>query len=135
MKLDMHTTYPETYVKKSPHRTASYNGLLPDADHVTDQDYTASGRTLGYMYKRNFTFGMASPRGPKDGGEWSAGVDPAIAWLPKKLEEYLPGTDGGDMSSIACAVNFFGQDEIFKADANGLCFRGSFLATGRGTSA
>ncbi|KAI4182255.1 MAG: hypothetical protein LQ346_006630 [Caloplaca aetnensis] len=74
---------------------------------------------------------MASPQSPRDGEEWSAGVDPALGWVPKKLEEYLPGTDGGDLTAIACAVKFFPQNDIFKADFSGLCYRGSNPLTGR----
>lgn len=133
MKSDVHKTPTKKYVK-SPHRTALHSRLRPDTDLVTDQDYAASGRTLGYLYKRNFTFGMASPQSPRDGEEWSAGVDPALGWVPKKLEEYLPGTDGGDLTAIACAVKFFPQNDIFKADFSGLCYRGSNPLTGRGTS-
>ncbi len=84
------------------------------------------------MFKRNFTFGLASPKDHNDGAAWVSGGGSAKAWT--QLDgNFPPGTDGSDISSIACAVNTFGQDDIFGYQYNGLCFNGNSLKSGRGT--
>lgn len=79
------------------------------------------------MFRRNFTFGLASPTAGNDGAAWVPGTGPAESWT--HTDGTFPiGTDGGDVNSIACAVNIFGQTDIFKAPYNGLCYNGAALA-------
>ncbi|KAL9599867.1 MAG: hypothetical protein Q9219_003561 [cf. Caloplaca sp. 3 TL-2023] len=113
-------------------RPSLYPNQIPQAFGIGDAAYAADGGQLGFVYKRNFTFGLASPQFPSDGGAWAAGVDPALSWVKAGTDEFVPGTDGGDLRAIACAVNLFGQNDIFKADFNGLCWRGTYLPSGRG---
>ncbi|KAI4193916.1 MAG: hypothetical protein LQ350_008076 [Teloschistes chrysophthalmus] len=89
-----------------------------------NQAYLSANRALGYMYKRNFTFGLATPTSRQDGGQWSAGNNKATGWLRKSTGEFDVGTDGGDVREIACAVNTFGQNDIFRYGFNGLCYNG-----------
>jgi hypothetical protein len=66
-----------------------------------------------WMYKRNFTFGLAAPQNPTDGAVWVPGTGAAQSWLMQ--DGLFPvGTDGHDVSEIACLVNTFGQDELFR---------------------
>ncbi len=85
------------------------------------------------MYRRNFTFGLASPMSDSDGAAWAPGTGPAESWT--LMDEQFPvGTDGQDVNSIACAVNTFGQNDIYGYVYNGLCFRGGYTASSFGKS-
>lgn len=84
------------------------------------------------MFKRNITFGLASPQSHNDGAAWVSGGGPATSWTLKD-KQFPPGTDGSDLTAIACAVNIFGQTNIFSYQFNGLCFNGNSLKSGRGT--
>ena len=79
------------------------------------------------MFKRNFTFGLASPTASNDGAAWVPGTGPAESWTHQD-GTFPIGTDGGDVRAIACAVNTFGQHDIFHAPVNGLCYNGEELA-------
>ncbi|KAL8782914.1 MAG: hypothetical protein Q9213_005026, partial [Squamulea squamosa] len=113
-------------------RLVVYPDQIPLGNGISPSDYTASGGTLGYMFRRNFTFGMALPSDHNDGGAWTPGTGPAQSWTLAKSGEFPPGTDGGDVSAIACAVNTFGQGDVYQADYNGLCFNGGSINSGRG---
>lgn len=84
------------------------------------------------MFKRNITFGLASPQNHNDGAAWVSTGGPATSWTLKD-QNFPPGTDGSDLTAIACAVNIFGQHKIFGYQFNGLCFNGNSLKSGRGT--
>lgn len=84
------------------------------------------------MYRRNFTFGLAELQNPFDGNAWTPGNNPARSWTLAGTGQFPPGTDGHDLSSIACAVNIFGQDNIFRQNFNALCFNGGSINNGRG---
>lgn len=86
------------------------------------------------MCERNFTFGLASPADHNDGAAWALTGDPATKWTLAG-GEFPVGTDGGDLTAIACAVNTFGQDDIFHAPYNALCYNGGNIRLGRGTFA
>jgi hypothetical protein len=74
------------------------------------------------MYKRNFTFGLASPSDARDGAAWIPSGGPVDSWLMQD-GTFPVGTDGHDVTAIGCLVNTFGQDEIFEyGNYNGLCF-------------
>ena len=85
------------------------------------------------MFKRNFTFGLASPNTFNDGAAWvpSSSDASSQSWELVRGEPVPVGSDGGDVSAIACAVNTFGQDDVFHASFNGLCFNGRNIP-GRG---
>ena len=89
-------------------------------------------KEIGMMFKRNITFGLASPQSHNDGNAWVSGGGPATSWTLKD-EQFPPGTDGSDLTAIACAVNIFGQNKIYGYQFNGLCFNGNSLKSGRGT--
>ncbi|KAL8706621.1 MAG: hypothetical protein Q9201_000368 [Fulgogasparrea decipioides] len=115
-------------------RLAAYPNQIPLGAGISSSDYEASGKTLGYMYRRNFTFGMATPSTYNDGGAWTPGTGPAQSWTLTGTGQFPPGTDGGDVTAIACAVNTFGQGDVYQADYNGLCFNGGQIKSGRGFS-
>ena len=85
------------------------------------------------MFKRNFTFGMASPSTFNDGAAWVPSPSDASpqSWELVRGEPVPVGADGGDVSAIACAVNIFGQHDVFQAPYNGLCFNSGNIR-GRG---
>ncbi|KAL8729755.1 MAG: hypothetical protein Q9181_004891 [Wetmoreana brouardii] len=114
---------------QTPQRTAAYPNQIPRAAGISASDYAASGNTLGYMYKRNFTHGLATPAGSQDGAAWTPGTGPAQSWTQYTSGEFPVGTFGGDVSVIACVVNTFGQDDIFQADYNGYCYNGVTYST------
>ena len=96
------------------------------------QDYNTHGGAFGYMFRRNFTFGMALPATYNDGAAWTPAGGPAQSWTLASSQQFPPGTDGGDVTAIACAVNTFGQRSVYQADYNGLCFNGGSISSGRG---
>ena len=75
---------------------------------------------------------MALPSTDKDGAAWTPAGGPAQSWTLASSQQFPPGTDGGDVSAIACAVNTFNQPDVYQADYNGLCFNGGSVRSGRG---
>lgn len=71
---------------------------------------------MGWYQKRNFTLGLASPSSATDGA----------AWGTQSLASYsYGGTSGTDVTQVACAVNIFGQTDIYQTGSyNGLCITG-----------
>lgn len=98
-------------------RLATYPNYVYQAGGVPDADYAASGRMTGYMFKRNFTYGLAFPANANDGN----------AWGTQSFQRYTSATAQGPFSStdattILCAMNIFGQSQIYKYGSyNGLC--------------
>lgn len=82
------------------------------------------------MFRRNFTFGLASPASATDGAAWVPSTGPAESWTFKNGRSPSVAS-GGDVQAIACVVNTFGQDEIYRPLYNGYCFKG-YLGSGRG---
>ncbi|KAL8852652.1 MAG: hypothetical protein Q9221_002412 [Calogaya cf. arnoldii] len=102
-----------------PQRKARYPDQQPKPDGIDDAN------TLGWNYKRNFTHGLAQPQGPTDGAAWGSGTNGAQSWAHVSPKPQVGnGFSGTNLEQIACAVNIFGQDEVFKQDYNGLCFNG-----------
>ena len=102
----------------------------PQLNINQSQAYALSGNQLSYVYKRNFTLGLASPSTASDGAAWALAGNPASSWTLRD-GTFPVGTDGSDVRAIACAVNTFGQDDIFHAPYNALCYNGGNIA-GRG---
>lgn len=84
------------------------------------------------MYRRNFTFGIASPSSPTDGGQWASSGGGATDWSLYGSGQFPPGTDGGDVRAIACAINTFGQADIFQSEYNAYCYNGGKTTGGKG---
>lgn len=101
-------------------RYATYPDVIPQAPGITAAQWGTS-QTGGYFWKRNFTLGLANPSGPTNGAAWGSSQS-ASSWN-------IPGGSAGtDVTEIACAVNLFGQSDIYTIDSyNGLCFNGNFL--------
>lgn len=100
-------------------RTANYADVIPQAPGITAA--WGASKTGGYYLKRNFTLGLANPTGPADGPAWGSSQS-ASSW------SFSGGTAQTDFTQIACAVNIFGQSDIYKIDSyNGLCWNGRFL--------
>jgi hypothetical protein len=94
------------------------------------QDWTAS-QNVGYYLKRNFTFGLASPASPSDGAAWGS----------QAFSTYTFNSGGGgprgvvstDATTIACAVNIFGQNNIYRiGNYNGYCLVPGVTSTAPG---
>jgi hypothetical protein len=101
-------------------RTANYPDVIPQAPGITAAQWGA-GKTGGYFLKRNFTLGLANPSSATDGAAWGSSQS-ASRW------SIVGGTAGTDVTQIACAVNLFGQSDIYTIDSyNGLCYNGNFL--------
>ncbi|KAL8645553.1 MAG: hypothetical protein Q9226_007250, partial [Calogaya cf. arnoldii] len=79
--------------------------------------------TLGWNYKHNFTHGLAQPQNTGDGDAWDLGTNRAESWDHVNPQTGT-GFSGNNMDQIACAVNIFGQDEVFKTGFNGYCYNG-----------
>ena len=75
---------------------------------------------------------MARPATYNDGAAWTPSGGGAQSWTLASSQQFPPGTDGGDITAIACAVNTFGQADVYQADYNGLCFNGGSISSGRG---
>lgn len=73
---------------------------------------------------------LAYPNAEDDADAWNSGQ--TMQWTHTGLvtDNTVP-YDEFDVRQIACAVNNFGQDDVYRADYNGLCFRGKYL-TGTG---
>ncbi|CAL8580054.1 hypothetical protein XPA_005788 [Xanthoria parietina] len=95
-------------------RVARYPDQVAQGSGIDTNTYNQANGALGWMYRRNFTFGLAELQSSTDGNAWTAGNNPAQSWTLRETGQFPPGTDGHDLSSIACAVNIFGQDTIFR---------------------
>ncbi|KAK5011701.1 hypothetical protein LTR28_007843 [Elasticomyces elasticus] len=116
----------------TPQRLAEYPNFVPQSYGVSNTDYAAANGMVSWMYKRNFTFGLASPRAYNDGDARAPGTGGAKDWT--LTDGTFPvGTDGGDLTAIACAVNTFQQHDVYIASYNGLCYNGQDLGSGAGT--
>jgi hypothetical protein len=73
------------------------------------------------MFRRNFTFGLATPSNANDGAAWASTGAPPSGWAH---QDTAPGGTPGDMTEIACAVNTFDQTDIYRYAYNGLCYNG-----------
>jgi hypothetical protein len=70
------------------------------------------------MFKRNFTLGLAQPSSPVDGAAWGAQLFSSYTFTSSGS----PGGTYTDATTIACAVNIFGQTDIYQLGGyNGLC--------------
>ncbi|MCJ1351537.1 MAG: hypothetical protein MMC33_001521 [Icmadophila ericetorum] len=96
-------------------RTTIYSDTIPLAGGISESAWQASGGTLGYNYKRNFTVGLATPSGPSDGSAWSVS-NPFISAQGISRQASTTFTDA---TAIACAVNIFGQDSVYSFNAKG----------------
>jgi hypothetical protein len=98
-------------------RFARYPSVIPQANNVPIADYVVSRGTLGYMFKRNFTYGLAWPNLATDGAQWGS----------QAFQRYTSGTPSGPFSStdartVICSMNHFGQTDVYRYGAyNGLC--------------
>ncbi|KAL8942162.1 MAG: hypothetical protein Q9216_001809 [Gyalolechia sp. 2 TL-2023] len=113
-------------------RLARYPHQIAQANGVDDNLYNQANAALGYMFRRNFTFGLAELQSAQDGAAWAADNNPALSWTLGATGEFPPGTDGTDLSSIACAINIFGQDDIYRLRYNALCYNSKSIRSGRG---
>lgn len=82
------------------------------------------GEYYGYMFRRNFTFGLASPSGANDGAAWAASGAPPTSWQFYDPKHAGTGTNPGEMTDVACAINTFDQTDVYRYDYNGLCWNG-----------
>ena len=117
---------------KTPQRLALYPNQIPQAYGINDGDYNngGNGGYKGYMFRKNFTFGVVLPSGHNDGGSWTPdGGSGAQRWTLAKTGEFPVGTDGEDRTAIACAVNTFGQNEIYNYEFNAYCYNGRSIAS------
>ncbi|ETS82826.1 hypothetical protein PFICI_04702 [Pestalotiopsis fici W106-1] len=96
-------------------RLAKYPDTIPQSAGISTADHAAS---LGYYLRRNFTMGLAAPSTSTDGAAW--GAQPASTWS-------ISGAGQTDVTQIACAVNIFGQSDIyqFTGTRNGYCYNGA----------
>lgn len=77
------------------------------------------------MYRRNFTFGLASPTAAQAGGAWVLnGGGPTSFQYSSATTSTLQTTD---MTAIACALNIFDQDEVYRQNFNGFCMTGTYI--------
>ncbi|KAL8697313.1 MAG: hypothetical protein Q9224_002379, partial [Gallowayella concinna] len=113
-------------------RGARYPDQVAQGSGIDNNAYNQANGAFGWMFRRNFTFGLAELQSPTDGNAWTAGNNPAQSWTLRENGQFPPGTDGQDLSSIACAVNIFGQDNIFRQNFNALCYNGESINKGRG---
>ncbi|KAI7407956.1 hypothetical protein KC336_g13253 [Hortaea werneckii] len=105
-----------------PQRIVEYPDQIPRADTIDANEYRDTqtpGFYHGFMFRRNFTFGLASPAGPNDGAAWTPQGVPPTDW---QLKSRKTVDTSGDMTEIACAVNTFGQSEVYSYAYNGLCW-------------
>ncbi|KAL8990145.1 MAG: hypothetical protein Q9169_008197, partial [Polycauliona sp. 2 TL-2023] len=112
-----------------PQRKATYPDQQPQPAGISNADYAASQQTLGWNYKRNFTHGMAQPQNSGDGAAWGLGTNEAEFW-DHLTDQSGTGIDIYNVDQIACAVNIFGQTEVFKQNWNGQCFNGQPVQSG-----
>ncbi|KAF7536258.1 hypothetical protein G7054_g4665 [Neopestalotiopsis clavispora] len=96
-------------------RYATYLATIPQAPNMGATQY-GTARTGGYWIKRNFTLGLAQPTTATDGAAW--GAQPASSW------QIDGSTSNTDVTQIACAVNLFGQSDIYTTDYNAYCYNG-----------
>ena len=75
------------------------------------------------MFRRNFTFGLAMPTANNDGAAWAADGTPPTDW---QFTGTGDATHAGDMTAIACAVNTFDQEDVFRYQYNGLCWNNAY---------
>jgi hypothetical protein len=74
------------------------------------------------MFKRNFTMGLSQPLSPADGAAWG----PSAGGSAMTSYTFTGGSPGGtstDATQIACAINIFGQNNIYQLTSgyNGYC--------------
>jgi len=106
-----------------------YPNQIPRAGGVDDDTYRDTenaGDYNGYMYRCNFTFGLASPANANDGATWTSQGAPPTDW---QFRGSGGGNAQGDMTAIACAVNTFDQSEVYRWTYNGLCYNGGSYNT------
>ncbi|KAF1992251.1 glycoside hydrolase family 18 protein [Aulographum hederae CBS 113979] len=78
---------------------------------------TSTVKNMGYMFKRNYTYGLSYPSGRTDGAAW--GDQAFTSWSSKKGKI----ASDVDATQVLCAVNIFGQKDIYRYNkANGYCF-------------
>lgn len=69
------------------------------------------------MFKRNFTYGLAFPANANDGNAW--GLQPFQQYTSSTSK---PPFTSSDATTVLCAMNIFGQSDIYKYGSyNGLC--------------
>ncbi|KZF20522.1 glycoside hydrolase family 18 protein [Xylona heveae TC161] len=102
-------------------RTANYPNQIPQAAGIDNNRYALSNFRLGYTFKRNFTMGLATPSGPQDTSSW--GTQPISNARAYSQTANWPNQDA---TTVACAINIFGQSDIYRFDGgyNGYCFNG-----------
>ncbi|KAL8746235.1 MAG: hypothetical protein Q9190_001722 [Brigantiaea leucoxantha] len=121
-----------TGIAQVTQRAVEYPDQQAQGQGIDNNAYATANGNYAWMFKRNFTFGLAELQSPTDGNAWTAGNNPAQSWTLAGSGQFPPGTDGHDLSSIACAVNIFGQDNIFRQNYNALCYNGESINKGRG---
>jgi hypothetical protein len=119
---------------KVKQRIVPYPNQIPRGAGITDQKYRDTktpGHYQGYMFRRNFTFGLASPANANDGAAWTLEGAPPTDW---QFKNFRGGNAQGDMTAIACAINTFDQSEVYRWQYNGYCYNGnSYNTPGWGT--
>ncbi|KAI7241261.1 glycoside hydrolase family 18 protein [Hortaea werneckii] len=113
-----------------PQRIVSYPDQIPRAGPIGTNEYSNvqnPGYYNGFMFRRNVTFGLASPENANDGAAWTLQGTPPTMW-----QHVGPNGGGspGNMNQIACAVNTFDQNEVYRFGHNGLCHNGDEYDTG-----
>nr|POE90696.1 chitinase-3-like protein 1 [Quercus suber] len=103
-------------------RLARYPEPIPQAPGVYPNEWSDSDKTLGKNFKRNYTFGLAYTTAVAD-TEWGS-----QAFVGYDFRDAKNGARGSDATAVACAVNTFGQPDVYRwiADKgfNGYCYRG-----------
>lgn len=89
-----------------PQRVVPYPFQIPEGANIGQAYNLGNGEYSGYMFRRNFTFGIANPQNAQDGAAWTSAGTAPTTW------DYS-GSGGsatlGDFTEVACAVNTFDQ--------------------------
>jgi hypothetical protein len=89
-----------------PQRVVPYPFQIPEGANLGQTYDLGNGEYNGYMFRRNFTFGLANPHNAQDGAAWASAGSAPTNW------DYS-GSGGtataGDFTQVACAVNTFDQ--------------------------
>ncbi|KAL2060601.1 hypothetical protein VTL71DRAFT_9242 [Oculimacula yallundae] len=94
--------------KRACQRYAEYPTRQPPSG--VDANQFATNPNLGWMFRKNFTVGLAIPSTTTDGAAWAPdGAQPATSW-----HNTGASTPVTDVQQIACAVNIFNQDEVYR---------------------